>query len=150
MMAFGAWLSRNRRIVLALAAILGVYFALGNVYALVVPALEKPDEQWHYAYVSYLLTHGNLPPITTDETLDPARQEAGQPPSYYLLAASSVRALGSYGDQLPLRSNPTNRRRCGQRPILWRKHKPPVSPSAASRISMRLMFRRIASPQVRP
>lgn len=105
-MTFEAWLSRNRRTALALAAILVIYFALGNVYALAAPAFEKPDEEWHYAYVRYLLEHGNLPLITTDETLNPARQEAGQPPLYYLLAASSARALGLGGDPLPLRANP--------------------------------------------
>jgi 4-amino-4-deoxy-L-arabinose transferase-like glycosyltransferase len=106
MMTLETWLSRNRRIALALAAILGVYFVLGNVYALAAPAFEKPDEEWHYAYVRYLLAHGDLPPITTDGSLNPAQQEAGQPPLYYLLGASSARVLGLTGDQLPLRPNP--------------------------------------------
>ncbi len=89
----------------ALAVILALYLALGSVYAMVTPAFEKPDEQWHTAYVRYILDHGGLPPITADAALNPARQEAGQPPLFYLLAAGCSRL---FGWQVPAGALPRN------------------------------------------
>ena len=77
----------------ALLAILGFYFLLGAVYGVLSPALEKPDEEWHYAYVRYLGHQGALPPITTEESRNPALQEAGQPPLFYATAAGMAHIL---------------------------------------------------------
>ena len=79
---------------LALAALLIVYAILGSLDAILAPAFEKPDEQWHFAYVAYLLEHGQLPPLLADEKLNAALQEAGQPPLFYGLAAASARVFG--------------------------------------------------------
>ena len=78
---------------LALLAILGLYFLLGAAYGVLAPAQEKPDEEWHYAYVRYLAQQGTLPPITPEESQNPALQEAGQPPLFYAAAASATRLL---------------------------------------------------------
>jgi hypothetical protein len=79
---------------LALLAILGLYFLLGALYGILAPALEKPDEEWHFAYIRYLAQRGALPPITTDENQNPALQEAGQPPLFYATAAGAAHLLG--------------------------------------------------------
>lgn len=99
-------LPRGRNPILALLAIIGLYLLLGVVYGTVAPALEKPDEEWHYAYVQHLLRNGALPPITADETLNPARQEAGQPPLFYAAAALVARFLRMDAETLPLVRNP--------------------------------------------
>ncbi|MEK9164389.1 MAG: DUF2142 domain-containing protein [Chloroflexota bacterium] len=97
---------QQRRTLLALAALVGLYFALGSAYAAAAPAFEKPDEEWHFAYVAYLLDKGSLPPISSDESINPARQEAGQPPLYYLMAAAAARILRLDTTRPPLRPNP--------------------------------------------
>ena len=79
---------------LALLAILGLYFLLGAAYGILAPALEKPDEEWHYAYVRHLAQLGTLPPISPDESQNPALQEAGQPPLFYAAAAGAAHLLG--------------------------------------------------------
>jgi 4-amino-4-deoxy-L-arabinose transferase-like glycosyltransferase len=89
-----------------LVLVVALYLLLGSFYLINIPALEKPDEEWHYAYVVYLLDKGKLPPISTDETINPAQQEAGQPPLYYLLAATTVRLFGLNAPPLNLTPNP--------------------------------------------
>ncbi|HSN78050.1 MAG TPA: glycosyltransferase family 39 protein, partial [Anaerolineae bacterium] len=79
---------------LALLAILGLYFLLGAAYGILAPALEKPDEEWHYAYVRYLAQQRTLPPISPDESQNPALQEAGQPPLFYVAAAGAAHLIG--------------------------------------------------------
>jgi hypothetical protein len=78
----------------ALTALVGVYLILGGVYLFTTPPFEKPDEQWHYAYVAHIATRGSLPPLVRDAALNPAQQIAGHPPLYYLMAAGVVRLLG--------------------------------------------------------
>ncbi len=96
-----AWRGR-----LALAALVMVYAILGGLDAILAPAFEKPDEQWHFAYVAYLLEHGQLPPLLANEKLNPALQEAGQPPLFYGLAAASARLLGLEANDATLPPNP--------------------------------------------
>ncbi|MEW5987430.1 MAG: glycosyltransferase family 39 protein [Chloroflexota bacterium] len=67
--------------------ILGSYGVLGLLYALVTPPLEASDEYKHYPVVQFVQTQGALP------ILDPTRpglwrQEAAQPPLYYVLMAA--------------------------------------------------------------
>lgn len=89
-----------------LAGVVVAYLLLGSVNVLVTPGFEKPDEEWHFAYVTYLLDHGDLPPISPDEQLNPAAQEAGQPPLYYLLAAGTARVMGLDHDRPVWEYNP--------------------------------------------
>jgi len=81
------------RIIAPLAVLTGVFLALGWVYALTTPPFEKPDEEWHYLYVAYLVNQGRLPPLVVDKTQNPAGQIAGHPPLYYALAATFATAL---------------------------------------------------------
>ena len=116
---------------IALLAILGLYFLLGAAYAIPAPALEKPDEEWHYAYIRYLAQQRTLPPIATDESLNPALQEAGQPPLFYAAAAGAARLLGLELSAPRLSRNPhwgypsrgtvsDNKNRFVHRPGEWR------------------------------
>jgi 4-amino-4-deoxy-L-arabinose transferase-like glycosyltransferase len=75
----------------ALAGILIVYVALAVIQSLTLPVFEGPDEQHHYAYARYLVNHLALPPMSAqpndDSSTYQVRQEAGQPPLYYILIA---------------------------------------------------------------
>ena len=76
-----------------LALVLGLYLLLGVAYSVLVPVFEASDELSHYPLVQHLATHGLALP-----TLDPAspglwKQEGGQPPLYYFLAALGTLAI---------------------------------------------------------
>ncbi|MCX8068284.1 MAG: hypothetical protein N3B68_10840 [Anaerolineae bacterium] len=68
-----------------------VFLALGLLYSLIVPVFEGNDESWHYAYVRYIAERKALPRQPPDQYPHQARQEASQPPLYYLLAATLTR-----------------------------------------------------------
>ena len=111
--------TRHRLALVALAAIVVVYLALGALYAVRTPPWQVPDEPAHYNYVRYLVEQRRLPVLQqgdydqaylkaiVDSKFDPAypvdaiRYEFHQPPLYYLLQAP-VYAL-SGGALLPLR-----------------------------------------------
>jgi 4-amino-4-deoxy-L-arabinose transferase-like glycosyltransferase len=57
---------------------------LGTLYSVVTPLFETPDEVWHYLYVKHIADGGGLPVYSEGMTF-PMRQEASQPPLYYLL-----------------------------------------------------------------
>ena len=69
-----------RRSGLALAAIVIVYLAFGVLHLTRTPVFEKPDEEWHAAYVYFLLEQRRLPPLVIDREQNPALQIAGHPP----------------------------------------------------------------------
>ena len=77
-----------------LALVLASYFILGFVYLALPPVFEKPDENWHFAYVTYILNHDALPPLAEDVDANPAEQIAGHPPLYYLLASGLLNLTG--------------------------------------------------------
>ncbi|MGC8945374.1 MAG: ArnT family glycosyltransferase [Anaerolineae bacterium] len=64
---------------------------LALLYSLTVPLFEGNDESWHYAYVRYIVENGALPRQPPDQYPHMARQEASQPPLYYLLAGALTR-----------------------------------------------------------
>lgn len=79
--------------------ILLVYLALGLTYGLVVPPFENLDEIEHFGVVRYIADTGGLPVHGTPAAeVYHYRQEASQPPLYYLLSAGLVRLLGSRAD----------------------------------------------------
>jgi 4-amino-4-deoxy-L-arabinose transferase-like glycosyltransferase len=70
----------------AFAVITTLFVALTQVYSLLIPAYEGPDQTEHVAYILLVRQNGRLPdPLTDFET--PVKQEASQPPLYYLTAA---------------------------------------------------------------
>lgn len=82
-----------RRPEFALVVILGWYFIFGLWHVLLTPIFEKPDEEWHAAYVAFLADRGQLPPLIIDPEVNPAYQIAGHPPLFYALSALAVRGL---------------------------------------------------------
>lgn len=56
-------------------------------YTSLIPPFEGPDEPEHTAYIFWLVEKRRLPPQGEAAWETPVRQEAGQPPLYYLLAA---------------------------------------------------------------
>ncbi len=69
--------------------ILVTFALLALTYSASVPIFETPDELFHYPMVEYIATQQTLPILPTDPEADvgPWKQEGGQPPLYYILAA---------------------------------------------------------------
>jgi len=88
-----------------LAPILTVYVVLALSYSLATPPFEAPDEVWHVGCVAYVRTQGRLPALDAPHA-DIVRQEATQPPLYYI--ALSVVTSGIDLSDFPLvaRLNP--------------------------------------------
>jgi 4-amino-4-deoxy-L-arabinose transferase-like glycosyltransferase len=74
--------------------ILTLYFLLGLYYIWQVPPFEGPDEGEHFAYIEWLVAGHGFPPQGNAAWETPVRQEAGQPPLYYLLAAVPATITG--------------------------------------------------------
>ena len=70
----------------ALTAIVASFVLLSTLYSVVTPPFEAPDELWHYAFVQHLVVNRSLP-VSAPQTTEMWRQQGGQPPLYYLLAA---------------------------------------------------------------
>jgi 4-amino-4-deoxy-L-arabinose transferase-like glycosyltransferase len=71
-----------------------LYSLLAGIYTTVTPPFEKPDENWHFAMTLYLMDNGHLPLNTTDAPPHYARQQANQPPLYYMILAPIWRIAG--------------------------------------------------------
>ena len=56
---------------LILAVILGLYLALGILFAANTPPWQAPDEPAHYNYVRYLAEQGNFPVLHMGTTRTP-------------------------------------------------------------------------------
>jgi 4-amino-4-deoxy-L-arabinose transferase-like glycosyltransferase len=85
---------------LALAIILICYLVLGLTYAISTPLFESPDEVYHFRLIAHL-AQGNGLPVQRPGEVGPWRQEGGQPPLYYLLAARLVAGTSqSFGGPL--------------------------------------------------
>jgi hypothetical protein len=71
--------------------LVGGFFVMAALFAVVVPPYEAPDEEHHLAYINYVATRGALP-----NQLREGRTVIGeghQYPLYYLLAGGLVRAI---------------------------------------------------------
>ena len=68
-----------------LLLILGLYLIIATGYSVTTPLFEAPDEHHHFFNALAIQQTGQLP--RSDENPGLARQEAAQPPLYYLLAA---------------------------------------------------------------
>ncbi len=85
--------------------VVGLFLILAVAYSVVNPLFEAPDEVWHFRYVTHLAQGHGLP------VLDPAhpgpwRQEATQPPLYYVLAALVVAPIDTHDAAVITRRNP--------------------------------------------
>ncbi|HLU09098.1 MAG TPA: hypothetical protein VK003_05480, partial [Oceanobacillus sp.] len=70
-----------------LYAVLAAYVVLASVYSIVTPIFEASDELWHYPMVKHLADTGLQLPVQDPAVPTLWRQEGGQPPLYYMLAA---------------------------------------------------------------
>jgi uncharacterized membrane protein YbhN (UPF0104 family) len=80
----GTFLTRQLKRHRAIAVIVLLFVVLGTLYSIVTPLFETPDEVWHYLYVKHFADGKGLPVYEEGVTF-PMRQEASQPPLYYLL-----------------------------------------------------------------
>lgn len=71
--------------------IIGLYLLLASGYGIVTPLFEAPDEHHHFFTAQQMVATGRL--LTVAGANDLARQEAAQPPLYYLLAALIIAPL---------------------------------------------------------
>lgn len=82
----------------AIFLILTLYLALGLTYGMIVPPFEGLDEPGHFEVVRYIAENDRLPVLGQEEEPYLYRQEAAQPPLYYLLSAGWVRLLNLHAD----------------------------------------------------
>jgi hypothetical protein len=87
-----------------LAPILLLYLVITVAYGLINPLFEAPDEHHHFFTVLYIKENGRLP--IADLNDEWARQEAAQPPLYYLLGALLVAPLDTSQAQEQVWFNP--------------------------------------------
>jgi 4-amino-4-deoxy-L-arabinose transferase-like glycosyltransferase len=89
-----------------LSGILAVFLLLGLYYAWQAPPFEGPDEGEHFAYITWLVETGSFPPQGAAAWETRVRQEAGQPPLYYLLASVPARLIDLDDPPAVYRINP--------------------------------------------
>jgi hypothetical protein len=75
------------------------FLLLALAYSLTTPFFEKTDELYHVAYMTHLADGKGFPPPADPH--NPARQEATQPPLYYLIGAALILPLDT-GDMASL------------------------------------------------
>jgi len=93
----------ERRAQKAMAAILGLFVALGLAYALVTPTLEAPDEIYHYDYIRVLIKTGRPPVLEAGG----GRGFGHHAPLYYAIGALASFWVGENDLHLwPDRHNP--------------------------------------------
>jgi 4-amino-4-deoxy-L-arabinose transferase-like glycosyltransferase len=84
--------------------ICAAYVALATIYSLATPIFEASDELWHYPMVKYVADHSlGLPQPDPQEAW---RQQGGQPPLYYMLAAILTGGIDTSDMDTVRRQNP--------------------------------------------
>ena len=83
-------MSQPPRMDRGLIAILALFLILGSAYSALIPIFEISDEIYHYPMVHHVATARALPvqPLEPGAAVGPWRQEASQPPLYYILSAA--------------------------------------------------------------
>lgn len=66
-----------------------LFVALGALYASTTPLFEGGDELWHYPLVRHL-SQGGAFPVQDPNDVGPWKQQASQPPLYYLLMGAAT------------------------------------------------------------
>ncbi|MCX7856002.1 MAG: glycosyltransferase family 39 protein, partial [Anaerolineae bacterium] len=88
-----------KRSLAEVSPLLLVFVLLGLACGVVVPPFENLDELEHFGVVRHIADTGRLPVHGAPEAaIYHYRQEASQPPLYYLLSAGLVRLLGLRAD----------------------------------------------------
>ncbi len=91
---------------LPLYLILISHLLMAGVFAWLIPPFEGPDERQHFAYIEWLVEKNGFPPQGTAAWDTDMKQEAGQPPFYYLLASIPARLVGVSNPRVIYRPNP--------------------------------------------
>lgn len=86
-----------------IAFVLAVYVVLAVFYSVVTPVFEAPDELWHYLVIHDITDHRSLPIQKPPPEAVLGRQEASQPPLYYLIGALFLQIAGG-GDRKEVRA----------------------------------------------
>ncbi|HZD10570.1 MAG TPA: hypothetical protein VE553_04440 [Candidatus Binatia bacterium] len=89
-----------------LLLILTIYLGLAVLYTLYTPPFEGPDEPQHFAYISWLIRTGSLPPQGERATETGIEQESSQHPLYYFLASLPARLVNMDEPAIVFRPNP--------------------------------------------
>lgn len=85
-----------------IALIIAVYTVLAVFYSLATPVFEAPDELWHYLVIRHIVDYDSLPIQVRPPGESLSRQEASQPPLYYLIAAFLL-DVANRDDRQPVR-----------------------------------------------
>ena len=78
---------------LAYALVITAFVGSAGAISVVVPAFEAPDEPSHFGYVRHVVDNRAIPSLLTQTS---AANEAGQPPLYYVVAASASLLAGDW------------------------------------------------------
>ena len=97
---------RRRRGLLPLGLLLSAYLLLAAAYGVSIPLWEAPDAIWHYQFAAHLAAGGGLPGRADVGPAAPWRQEASQPPLYYLAAAPWIALVRPTDGGTAIRANP--------------------------------------------
>ncbi len=89
----------------AIILVLVLFVLLGILYSVVTPLFETPDEVWHYLYVKHYADGKGLPVYAEGVTF-PMRQEASQPPLYYMLNGWATGWIDSSDADIIVQYNP--------------------------------------------
>jgi hypothetical protein len=102
----------------SLGLLIATFLALAIAYGLVIPPFENLDEVEHFGVVRYVTDTGRLP-VQGEAALGAyhVRQEASQPPLYYLLAGPLLRLSGIPTDSTAAYSMPNPYVTCGTESI---------------------------------
>jgi 4-amino-4-deoxy-L-arabinose transferase-like glycosyltransferase len=90
----------------SLAALLAAFVAVALIYCWLVPPFEGPDEPQHFGYVTWLAQGEGFPPQGDEAWSTPVRQEASQPPFYYMFASLPARLIDLQNPPAVFRPNP--------------------------------------------
>jgi 4-amino-4-deoxy-L-arabinose transferase-like glycosyltransferase len=97
---------RNGEHLRTLLPILALFTGLCLLFIALIPPFEGPDGPEHVAYLAWLADGQGFPPQGEAAWETPLRQEAGQPPLYYLIASLPLRLLRGHEPQAIYRPNP--------------------------------------------
>lgn len=86
--------------------ILAAYLLLAVGYGIANPLFEAPDEHWHFFTALYVAENKALPAVDQENPDEWMRQEAAQPPLYYLLGALLVGEIDTAAVKAQIWENP--------------------------------------------
>jgi 4-amino-4-deoxy-L-arabinose transferase-like glycosyltransferase len=89
-----------------LVFILASFITLGTIYSVATPIFEASDELWHFPVVQHIASGNGLPVQGGPENPGLWKQEASQPPLYYLLTGIATAWIDTHDLSKTLLPNP--------------------------------------------